>query len=799
MKKTNRIFALFLLLSVAISGCSLLPGGAARRSNNKSTDAEVADNYDERIHDIYELYLANGGNLTYEEWLESIKGEKGEKGDKGDKGDTGPAGQQGQQGEAGPQGPQGIQGETGPQGEQGQQGEAGKDGQTPYIGENGHWWVGETDTGVVAGGQNGEPGVGISSIAYNGEGELVVTFDNGEIVNLGVIGSLVHQHEYECETLAPTCTVDGYYRFTCKTCGHVETVINKAQGHVFEAFREKVPATCTSEGVKSRKCTVCGYEETETIPAHDHTFSENCVYDAAKHWHYCTTCGVVVDEADHVFVDNVCSICSYVTSSNISSDGLLYALNEDGASYAVISVGTCTDTVIDIPSSYNGYPVTAISYGAFQSATITSITMPDTIIQLGSNAFNGCSSLTTVCLSNALTIIPEYCFANCSSLTSIVIPEGVKFIGAYAFRYCSSLTSVVLPNTLNEISYGAFQYCRALTSTIIPSSVRRINGSAFYDCRLLASVILNEGLKYLEYDVFASCRALTSITIPSTVYYIGSSCFNNCTSLTSVVFKQLNGWQHDSGGDVIYKELIEVPETAAQQLINSNFSWYNKYVPSDIGNNYSYLTLEIGGTVSNLFYIYPTTYSAPATYESSNEAVATVDENGVVTGVSNGVVDIIIKISGLTAVVQARIGNGEIDGNFAFYKISENEYGVAANRSNRPTGSIVIPTTFNGKNVTTVLAYGFTECYSLNSVVIPSAIQKIGRYAFGGSSSLKTVKFESAVPPQIDGDVFGGAWDYSDFQILVPNNAVSVYSAITADYWQSNAVSHIVGYNPDGE
>ena len=140
MRKTNKFFTLFLLLSVAISGCSLLPGGAARR-RSKSTEEEVADTYDPKIREIYDLYLANGGTLTYEEWLESVKGEKGDKGDRGD------------EGAAGPQGPQGIQGATGPQGPQGEQGQPGKDGsdgQTPYIGQNGNWWIGNTDTGVLA-------------------------------------------------------------------------------------------------------------------------------------------------------------------------------------------------------------------------------------------------------------------------------------------------------------------------------------------------------------------------------------------------------------------------------------------------------------------------------------------------------------------------------------------------------------------------------------------------------------------------------------------------------------------------
>ena len=56
----------------------------------------------------------------------------------------------GQVGPQGPQGEQGIQGETGPQGEPGKEGVDGKDGKTPYIGDNGNWWIGDVDTNVKA-------------------------------------------------------------------------------------------------------------------------------------------------------------------------------------------------------------------------------------------------------------------------------------------------------------------------------------------------------------------------------------------------------------------------------------------------------------------------------------------------------------------------------------------------------------------------------------------------------------------------------------------------------------------------
>ena len=75
------------------------------------------------------------------------------------------------------------EGLIGPQGEQGPQGEKGNDGLTPYIGDNGNWWIGEVDTGVKAEGQNGSNGVSIVSVEKTGsEGNTdyyTITFSNG--------------------------------------------------------------------------------------------------------------------------------------------------------------------------------------------------------------------------------------------------------------------------------------------------------------------------------------------------------------------------------------------------------------------------------------------------------------------------------------------------------------------------------------------------------------------------------------------------------------------------------------------
>ena len=155
MSKRIKYLLVSMLLLFSLTGC-----------NHKKLN-----NYNEEIYRIYELAKEDGYQGTYEEWLDSIKGEKGDKGDKGNPGEPGKDGSSplltiGSNGNwyingldtgVKAQGEQGVQGETGPQG---QPGKDGVDGHTPLItiGENGNWFVDGIDTGVKAQGSVGESG-----------------------------------------------------------------------------------------------------------------------------------------------------------------------------------------------------------------------------------------------------------------------------------------------------------------------------------------------------------------------------------------------------------------------------------------------------------------------------------------------------------------------------------------------------------------------------------------------------------------------------------------------------------------
>ena len=108
--------------------------------------------------------------------------------------------------------------------------------------------------------------------------------------------------------------------------------------------------------------------------------------------------------------------------------------------------------------------------------------VPDSVTSIVSYAFCGCSSLTSVTISNGIEVIGIGVFQYCSSLTSFTIPDSVTVIGIGAFVYCSSLTSITIPDSVSSMGNFAFACCNSLTSVTIPNSVTRIGDGAFYGC-----------------------------------------------------------------------------------------------------------------------------------------------------------------------------------------------------------------------------------------------------------------------------------------------------------------------------
>ena len=102
-------------------------------------------------------------------------------------------------------------------------------------------------------------------------------------------------------------------------------------------------------------------------------------------------------------------------------------------------------------------------------------------------------------------------------LTSVTIPNSVTEIGDYAFEYCSALTSVTIPNSVTEIGDYTFEYCRALTSVTIPNSVTKIRDLAFAGCSALTSVTIPNSVTEIGDRAFSGCINITQISSEAVV------------------------------------------------------------------------------------------------------------------------------------------------------------------------------------------------------------------------------------------------------------------------------------------
>lgn len=228
------------------------------------------------------------------------------------------------------------------------------------------------------------------------------------------------------------------------------------------------------------------------------------------------------------------------------------------------------DAVVNIPSEINGTPVTTIGNAAFRDSSVTSVTIPASVTEIGANAFAGCTNLTSVNYigdwsnltiqsgnpavqdaanaplfdfefippDNTAVIVTNYKYNGAAA--DVTIPsryqgKPVTTIGHAAF-FNSAVTSVTIPDSVTSISDEAFINCPKLTNISIPNSVTYIGFSAFSSCTSLKSITLPSSLSFISGALFLGCSQLTTIHIPVSVTSIGNNAFADCPSLMTVTY-----------------------------------------------------------------------------------------------------------------------------------------------------------------------------------------------------------------------------------------------------------------------
>lgn len=254
------------------------------------------------------------------------------------------------------------------------------------------------------------------------------------------------------------------------------------------------------------------------------------------------------------------------------------------------------DAVVNIPSEINGIPVETIGNAAFQdNTTITSVTIPDSVTEIGANAFAGCTNLTSVnyagdwskltiqsgnpavedaakdavnaqlfdfkfILNDTAVIVIRYK----GTAADVTIPSRYKSKPVTAIDHAafhdSAVTGVTIPDSVTSIPDDAFAFCSQLTNISIPNSVTFIGFAAFNSCTSLKSITLPSSLSTIQSSAFYNCGNLETIRIPVSVTFIGNYAFAGCPSSMIVTYSgsktQWDAITKGSNNDVLENHLV---------------------------------------------------------------------------------------------------------------------------------------------------------------------------------------------------------------------------------------------------
>ena len=189
----------------------------------------------------------------------------------------------------------------------------------------------------------------------------------------------------------------------------------------------------------------------------------------------------------------------------------------------------CTSlTEITLPDT-----VTTIQDHAFKNCTaLKTINWSKSITDIQSYAFENCDALTKPDIPNTVTNIGEGAFYECGGLSAIAVPNSVKSLGSRAFENCDALAKVSISDSVTSMGEKAFYDCDALTDVKLGTGITQIPTSCFEHCDILPSVVLPYRISKVGDNAFKNCVALTEITIPRATTSISTSAFSYPAKMT---------------------------------------------------------------------------------------------------------------------------------------------------------------------------------------------------------------------------------------------------------------------------
>lgn len=426
-----------------------------------------------------------------------------------------------------------------------------------------------------------------------------------------------------------------------------------------------------------------------------------------------------------------------------------WSYTDIGLGRAIITGYTGVGGDVVIPSEVNGLAVTEIYNRAFYGkTTITSISIPSSVNEIGMSAFNMCSNLGSIVIPSSVTLINSNCFQNCTKLTSVTFEDNskLKTLGQGAFYGCTKLETVSFGNNsaLSKIYSNSFCECSSLSSVLFGenSQLTEIQDTAFLNCSNLTSFEIPQSVTIIGKNAFSNVSVL-NFEIPASVVSIADYAFNSST-LQSIIVDE-NNTNYASYNGVLYNKdqsvLIRYPAGKSE------------------------LSFTIPSSVNNI--------SNGAFFRCSNLRNVYFDEGIKLVSVGYNAFNNCTNLmsiefpSGLTRVGAASF-YGCTSLSYAFLpssvtSIEDNTFHECSNLI-----SVTIPW-----NATSIGKSAFRYCTSLTSINIPSGVSSIGEEAFCYCGNLSSILMdEGSSLSSIGKGAFYGC--YSLTNINIPSGVSSI-------------------------
>ena len=365
-----------------------------------------------------------------------------------------------------------------------------------------------------------------------------------------------------------------------------------------------------------------------------------------------------------------------------------------------------------------------------------------TVTKIGGGGDTAISTtLTSITLPNSIVTISDFAFVDCSGLTSISLPSSVKEIGVMALAG-TGLTSITIPNNVTSLGDGVLADCRSLTTVSLGTGITGLPEICFGDCSVLATINIPTSVTSIGAQAFAGCSKLTTITIPSSVTSIGVVAFSP-SGLTSATIqtKTGHGWK---AGDTLVA--VSTPSQNARWLANSNYSmsqWTQSLMNEDFYSDFIFTFNDTNKTAS--------VKARDTSTISGNKVIpSTVVKNGTTTFYTVTAIDgdgfkRATKLTGITIPSSVTsIGRSAFLQCSSLASVSLGT-GITEIPQRCFWGCSGLTTITIPNSVTSIGESAFISCSSLALITIPDNVTSIGEQAFDGCSSLASVSLGTGI------------------------------------------------------